>query len=61
MARRRATTKTCRGKRRYRDRQEAIRELQPLTSRSTRAQVPVRAYLCPVCKGHHLTKRKTPA
>lgn len=50
---------TCRGKRRYRDRQQAQRALRGLTKYSTRAKLPVRPYFCGSCKGWHLTSRET--
>jgi hypothetical protein len=48
---------TCRGKRRYRDHQEATRALHHFAVNGTRDVKPVRAYQCPTCNGWHITSR----
>ena len=45
------------GKRRYRDRTEAKTVLHGFAELSTREVKPVRVYLCPMCKGWHLTSQ----
>lgn len=49
--------RTCRGKRRYRDHDQAIAALHRISNGSTRQRVPRRAYPCPECRGYHLTER----
>lgn len=49
-------TRSCKGKRRFRDHQEAIHALHK-ASGSSRTIKPVRTYFCPTCKGFHLTSR----
>jgi uncharacterized protein YlaI len=49
--------RTCRGKVRYRDHQEAVTALHTLQSKSTRQQIPVRSYDCEECGGVHVTKQ----
>jgi hypothetical protein len=53
--RRHNTTRTCRGKVRYRDKAEATEALHRIAT-STRHHRPTRAYECPSCNGYHLTK-----
>jgi len=54
--RRRRTCPT--GKVRYRDHEAAVNALYRLAKSSTRDDVPRRSYLCPVCKGWHVTKKR---
>lgn len=50
--------RTCRGKRRFRDQQEATHALHHIVSRGfVRQKTPKRAYECPRCKGWHLTSQ----
>lgn len=49
--------RTCRGKRRYHDHQQAMRALRVLQQRSRRQKVQKRAYECPRCGGWHLTSQ----
>ena len=49
--------RTCRGKVRYRDQQDALRTIRGLKSDSRRAKVPSRAYECWTCGGWHITSR----
>lgn len=49
--------RSCRGKRRYRDREEALRCLRILEVRSTRGTIPFRAYPCQRCQGWHLSSQ----
>jgi hypothetical protein len=52
--------RSCKSKRRYRDHAEAVRALHSRSlSESTREVKPRRAYLCPHCKGWHLTSRES--
>lgn len=44
-------------KRRFRSQCEAIAALHTLSIRSTREDIPVRAYACKRCNGWHLTKQ----
>lgn len=53
-----ARTRTCRGKVRYRDTEEATAALHRQANYSTRAKVPVRAYECDECAGVHLTSQR---
>jgi hypothetical protein len=53
----RNTTKTCKGKVRYRDQREATAALHRLGTGDTRERTPSRVYFCGVCKGHHLTAK----
>jgi hypothetical protein len=47
---------TCRPKRRYRDRRSAMLAVEKIRVHGEpREKRPVRAYLCPKCKGWHLT------
>lgn len=59
MSKPRAVTRkrTCNGKRRFHDKQEAVAALHVLMSRSSRTTLPTRAYSCPRCKGWHLTSK----
>lgn len=50
--------RTCKGKRRYRDHDEAVTALHKLRNKSTRSRVPSRPYECPVCKGWHVTSQE---
>lgn len=52
---RRSEFSQCRGKRRYRDRDEAKRVRQVQTARTGD---PIRLYDCPFCKGVHFTKQE---
>jgi len=45
-------------KKRYRDRPEALAALRHLQENSERETVPLRAYFCSRCNGHHLTSRE---
>lgn len=57
--RRHKSEHTCGGKRRFRDQREAINALHRIRNRSTRSNVAVRVYFCPLCKGwHHTSKEK---
>lgn len=47
---------SCRGKRRFRDMQEAKESLRRIAA-APRAHAPVRWYFCQRCRGYHLTKR----
>lgn len=49
--------RTCGGKRRFRDRQEALRSVRHAAFVSTREKVPTRAYECPNCNGWHVTSK----
>jgi hypothetical protein len=53
--------KTCRGKTRFRDRDEAVRSIRAIAHHGRHqgrdGKRPTRAYLCPVCKGWHLTSQ----
>lgn len=55
--RNRKVPRACKGKRRYRDRQEANRALHLLANTSARETVPERAYDCPRCHGVHVTSK----
>lgn len=50
--------KTCKGKTRYRDHDEAVRALHRFKARSTRDKIPIRAYECSVCNGWHTTSKE---
>lgn len=54
---RRKRKRSCGGKRRYHDHDDAITALHRLASKSSRTKVPTRAYPCARCKGWHLTSR----
>jgi hypothetical protein len=45
------------GKRRFRDKQQALRALRTLQRVGSRQKIPVRAYQCPACNGWHLTSK----
>lgn len=49
--------RTCNGKRRYRDRSEALNTLHRVQSRSARDVLPERPYWCADCRGWHLTSK----
>ncbi len=51
--------RTCDGKRRYRDQQEATRVIHFLASHSTREKAATRAYECEDCCGWHITSMQT--
>lgn len=53
----RSKTRTCGGKVRYRDHDQAIRAIHRLQSRSSREKQVKRAYWCDGCNGWHLTSR----
>lgn len=53
--RQRATSRTCNGKTRFRDKREADQALHLLEVHATREKIPGRSYRCPRCKGWHLT------
>ena len=55
--RRFARSRTCRGKRRFRDLQEAEEFLHRQANYSTRDKIPVRAYECDACRGCHVTSQ----
>lgn len=63
MKRQMATTskngkQRCRsGKTRFRDRAGASAALNAIKKTSSRDVVPSRSYLCPDCKGYHLTSK----
>lgn len=50
--------RTCRGKTRYRDQQEAVEALHRLQVKSKREVQPTRVYECPICNGYHLTSKE---
>jgi hypothetical protein len=52
------TTRTCKGKVRYRDKREAMAALHRLGNYDQRQKTPVRAYACHRCKGWHLTSEQ---
>lgn len=54
--RRRTRVKTCGGKRRFRDQQEALRAMRTI-QKNPRLVRPVRAYECHACNGWHLTSQ----
>lgn len=60
MSRHTSRKRTCRGKVRYRDHDEAVDALQALANRSTREKIPVRTYECETCGGHHVTSQREP-
>jgi hypothetical protein len=49
--------RSCSGKKRYRDEQEAKRALRNLATNSSRDTIPVRWYECANCHGYHITKQ----
>lgn len=49
--------RTCQGKRRFRDREEAVAAIRTLRTKSDRGKHPHRAYECPTCHGWHLTSQ----
>lgn len=49
--------RTCNGKRRYRDKADALRTVRGIALDSTREKIPVRAYECPVCNGWHISSK----
>lgn len=49
--------RSCRGKRRFRDAQEAKQTLRYIRGKSARQVIPVRYYECRRCGGFHLTSK----
>lgn len=54
----RGKTRTCKGKIRYRDSQEAQRCLRGLEKFSVRDKRAQRSYYCARCKGYHVTSQE---
>lgn len=51
--------RTCpSGKVRFPDRQSAVHALHKIRNNDRRQVTPVRAYMCPLCHGAHLTHQK---
>lgn len=51
------TQRTCRGKTRYRDRDEALGAMRAVNQSARLMKELKRAYECPTCNGWHLTSR----
>lgn len=49
----------CAGKKRYRDRTEAMEDIRSFKKKSRRDIIPDRSYFCRKCRGWHITSQQS--